>query len=180
MLDINDGKKFENAWKTSVDRAGYFYHRLKDSAQSFGGTNNLRFSSKNPYDCFVFSGNKLYAIELKSTKGTFFSFWRSDFEDKEKHQTFMIHKHQIEGLDHARNYKNVIAGFVLNFRDTTNHTYFWDIKDFLNCTNNLDKKSFNEADVIKNNGLLINQTLKKVNYEYDVSKFVIDCIKHYI
>lgn len=169
---MNDGKKFENAWKSSVDKAGYFYHRLKDSAQSFGGTNNLRFSSKNPYDCFVFSGKKLYALELKSTKGTSFSFWRADFEDKEKHQTFLIHKHQIEGLKKARDFQNVIAGLVLNFRDTTNHTYFWDIGDFLNCTDALEKKSFNEADVIKNNGILIPQTIKKVNYVYDVSELI--------
>ena len=77
-------------------------------------------------------------------------------------------------------FANVISGLVINFRETTNHTYFWHINDFLEYTNKLDKKSFNENDVINGNGLLINQTLKKVNYEYDVKKFVDDSVKKYI
>lgn len=180
MNIINDGKVFENAWKKSVDKAGYFYHRLKDSAQSFGGSNNLRFSLKNDYDCLVFAERYLFTLELKSTKSTSLTFWREDFEDKTKSQNFLIHKHQIQGLSNADKFAEVVSGLIINFRETTNHTYFWHINDFLEYTNKLDKKSFNENDVINGNGLLINQTLKKVNYEYNVEKFVIDCIKHYI
>lgn len=172
MIYINAGKDFENQFKQSVDKCGYFYHRLKDAAQSFNQeNNNLRFSSKNPYDCFLYSYPNLFALELKSTKQTSFSFWREDFEDKEKKQTFLIHKHQIKGLDKASQFDGVISGFILNFR-YTNHTYFWDISDYLYCTNSLDKKSFNEADVIKNNGFIIEQTIKKVKYNYDIKSFV--------
>ena len=177
---INDGKVFENAWKKSVDKAGYFYHRLKDSAQSFGGGNNLRFSLKNPYDNIMFAKRYLFTLELKSTKGTSLSFWRDDFEDKTKSQTFLLHKHQIFGLVQADKFAEVVSGFIINFRETTNHTYFWHINDFLEYTNKLDKKSFNESDVINGNGLLIKQTLKKVNYEYDVNNFVVDCVKKYM
>ena len=180
MNIINDGKVFENAWKKSVDKAGYFYHRLKDSAQSFGGSNNLRFSLKNPYDNIMFAERYLFTLELKSTKGTSLSFWREDFDDKTKSQTFLIHRHQLEGMLKSSKFANVISGLVINFRETTNHTYFWHINNFLEYTNKLDKKSFNENDVINGNGLIINQTLKKVNYEYDVKKFVDDSIKKYI
>lgn len=128
----------------------------------------------------VFSGEYLYTLELKSTKGTSLSFWRKDFEDKTKSQTFLIHCHQIQGLINANRFANVISGLIVNFRETTNHTYFWHIDDFLEYTNKLDKKSFNENDVINGNGLLINQTLKKVNYEYDISQFINDSIKKYM
>ena len=128
----------------------------------------------------MFAERYLFTLELKSTKGTSLSFWREDFEDKTKSQTFLIHKHQIEGLANADKFAEVISGFVINFRETTNHTYFWHINDFLEYTNKLDKKSFNENDVVNGGGLLINQKLKKVNYEYNVEHFVIDCIKRYI
>lgn len=128
----------------------------------------------------VFSGEYLYTLELKSTKGTSLSFWREDFEDKTKSQTFLIHKHQIQGLSNADKFANVISGLVINFRETTNHTYFWHINDFLEYTNKIDKKSFNENDIINGKGLLINQILKKVNYEYDIYNFVQDSIKRYI
>jgi len=173
-IATNVGKDFESQFKLSVDKAGYFYHRLKDAAQSFDqSSSNLRFSSKNPYDCFLYAYPNLFALELKSTKQTSFSFWREDFEDKTKKQTFLIHKHQIEGLTKASKFKGNISGLILNFR-STNHTYFWQIDDFLNCTNLLDKKSFNEADVIINNGFLINQAIKKVKYNYDIENFVLE------
>ena len=132
MIIINEGKDFENQIKLSIEKDGYFYHRLKDAAQSFNPSqlSNLRFSSKNPYDCFLYAYPTLFALELKSTKSTSFSFWRADFEDKSKSQTFLIHKHQIEGLLNASKYEGVIAGLILNFRNV-NHTYFWRIDDFL-------------------------------------------------
>jgi penicillin-binding protein-related factor A (putative recombinase) len=76
-------------------------------------------------------------------------------------------------LEQASKYEGVIAGLILNFRNV-NHTYFWRIKDYLNCTNSLEKKSFNETDVINNNGHLIKQTIKKIKYNYDVENFVLE------
>lgn len=177
----NKGKIFEDSFKKSVDNCGYYYHRIKDSAQSFGNQNNgLRFSSKNPYDCIVFAKRYLFTLELKSTKGTSLSFWREDFEIKDKKQTYLIHKHQIKGLEKADTYADIVSGFIINFRETTDKTYFWHIKDFLEFSNTTIKKSFNEKDVINCNGLLIPQTLKKVNYIYDVESFVSSSIKKYI
>ena len=64
-LAKNVGKRFEENWKASIP-SDVFYYRLKDQAQSFGGCSNLRFSSKNPCDCFLFSSPYMYALELKS------------------------------------------------------------------------------------------------------------------
>lgn len=163
---MNKGKIFETAIKNSVPKDCYYF-RLHDPAQSFDQSSTLRFSLPNPYDCLLFCYPTLFALELKSTESTSMGFWREDFVDKTKKQTFMIKKNQIKGLDTASQFKGVVAGFLLNWRKT-NHTYFWNINDFLEFTNMLDKKSFNEEDVISHNGMLIEQTLKKVNYKYNL------------
>ena len=41
-------------------------------------------------------------------------------------------------------------------------------------TKDLIKKSFNEQDVINNNGYIIEQTLKRVKYTYNIQKFISD------
>lgn len=173
---MNEGKEFENDWKKSVNRTGYFYYRIKDSAQAFGNNkemSGLRFSLKNPFDCFIFANKWLFALELKSTKSTSMTFYRGDFIEKGKNQTFMIKEHQIKGLSDTYKYPDIIAGFILNFR-TSEKTYFWRIKDFLEFSENTEKKSFNEEDIINHNGYIIPQIKKIKHYNYDVTKFVND------
>lgn len=141
------------------------YYRLKDDAQSFGTNDKLRFSKKNPCDAFLFKTPHFYALELKSVASNSISFERS------KEEKGVIHYHQITSLEKFSTYENCVAGFVLNFR-TDNHTYFINIKDFDTMISELDKKSFNESDLLKYNPILIEQTLKKVNYKYNVGKFL--------
>lgn len=169
---MNEGKRFELAFKNSVPKDVYYF-RIPDPAESFSSIREgLRFTLKNPCDIFLFNPNTktLYALELKSTKDTSLSFWRKDFEDKTKKQTFMVRKNQIEGLQKIGNY-SIIAGFIFNFR-YTNHTYFQSINDFINMTKDSVKKSFNEADVYKNNGVRIEQKMMKSNFKYDVESFL--------
>lgn len=144
------------------------YYRLKDSAQSFGGSNNLRFSSKNPCDCFLYNYPTFYALELKSVGSSSISFERTK-EDKG-----VIHIHQIEGLSEFAKYKGVIAGFVLNFRHTDGNEicYFQNIYDFNNMIKVIGKKSFNEKDLMNNNAMIIKNEKKKVNYKYDIEQFL--------
>jgi len=101
------------------------------------------------------------------------TYYREDFENDGSKNTYMIKKHQLKGLQKAAEHKGIISCLILNFRKT-NHTYFLQINDFINMTSSLDKKSFNENDVIKNNGLLIQQTLKKVKYKYNIKKLIED------
>ena len=105
----NIGKKFENNWKASMPN-DIFYYRLKDQAQSFGGASKLRFSLKNPSDCFLLKSTTLFALELKSVCTSYINFERT------KEEKAVIHFHQIEGLRNFSRYKNIIAGFALNFR----------------------------------------------------------------
>lgn len=97
MIVINAGKKFENAIKAAIPPR-ILYHRLKDSTGTFSGGSNLRFSSKQPCDMFMFDGEKrlLYTLELKSTSGSSISF--EDIHCNEPQPSRMIHKHQIIGL----------------------------------------------------------------------------------
>jgi len=175
MKIINAGKDFENQFKASVNELIY-YQRINDPAQSFNQTNNLRFSLQNPYDCYMYFYPSLFTLELKSTEGTSITFYRDDFIDKEnkdKKYSFMVKKNQIIGLSESAKFKGIISGFILNFRKT-NHTYFIHIADFNNMTKDLIKKSFNEQDVINNNGYIIEQTLKRVKYTYNIQKFISD------
>ena len=85
----------------------------------------------------------------------------------------MIKKNQLEGLAESNKYQGIVSGLVVNFRGV-NHTYFLHIDQANRLINNLDKKSFNEQDVINHNGYLIEQHLKKVKYSYNLEKFIED------
>lgn len=169
---MNEGKKFELAFKNSVPE-NIYYFRIPDPAESFSSIKTgLRFTIQNPCDIFLYNPDTktMYALELKSTQNTSISYWREDFEDKSKKQTFMIRKNQIQGLQKINRF-SIVSGFIYNFR-YTNHTYFQSISDFLEMTKDSTKKSFNEADVFKNKGVRIDQQLMRSNYKYDVEKFM--------
>ena len=172
---INIGKRFENNFRDSVSD-DILYYRLKDSAQSFGNSNHLRFSSKNPFDCLLYKSPSLFALELKSVGTSSISFERS------KDEKGIIHYHQIQGLNEWGKHEGVIAGLILNFRhkDGNENCYFVHIQDFVNMVQTLDKKSFNEKDLCNYNPLIIKSEKKKVNYRYDISKFIIEAQEKYM
>lgn len=171
VIFINTGKIFEQEIKSSIPENCYFF-RIADPPQSFTqDSSSLRFSLQNPYDCFIYSYPNFVALELKSVESSL-TFYREDFvSDKSKKQAFNVKKNQIKGLQKAAEHKGAIAGLIINFRKS-NHTYFIEINQFVKMTNVLTKKSFNEKDIIQNNGLLIEQKLKKVHYSYNIEKFL--------
>ena len=100
-------------------------------------------------------------MELKSTQSKSFSIQSIQIEKGKD-----IKYHQIQNLLKASAYDGVIAGFVLDFRES--NTYWINIKDFCEFNDNTTKKSINEQDVIEHNGVLVHKTKLKVNYRYDV------------
>ncbi|MDD4779033.1 MAG: Holliday junction resolvase RecU [Tissierellia bacterium] len=163
----NEGKKFEEDFKNSIDESKIYYYRLRDSASSFGGGNDsTRFSIKNDYDCFIYLSPNYFPFELKSKQNTSVGIQKTK-EEKGKD----IKLHQIEGLTKASQYEGIYAGLLLNFR-STEHTYWLDIKNFNRFNEGTNKKSINENDVIEYGGLLVPQTLKKVRYRYDIDKMI--------
>lgn len=169
-MTINPGKIFENNWKKSIPD-DVLYYRLKDSAQAFGNMKNtLRFSLKNPCDCFLFTSPFLYTLELKHTSSNRISFERTKSEKNK-----MIHYHQIKGLTEFDKYPNTISGFLFNFHhknDDVEILYFQYIKDFNLMISKSSKKSLNENDLINNNAIIIPSKKMITNYKYDVNTFL--------
>ena len=167
------GKQFEADFAASVPKRAYF-QRIKDPAQSFGGGENTRFSLPNPFDCFMYAYPNLFVLELKTAAGAM-SFWGKDSENDTLKHTYNIKRNQIKALQEASNYRGVIAGFVLNFRNE-NLTYFLEISKFLELTDTIDKKSINQIDVSLC-GILIPQKKLKVHYKYDVAHLIDEVAK---
>ena len=175
MNDIkNEGKIFEDSFVNSCPDY-VLVKKLNDNAAGWSGGNNTRFSSNNECD-FIMSNDRtrtLYGLELKSTKDKSLTFWREDFEDKNKKQTFQIRKCQILGLKKWNAHLGVF-GFVFNFMSEKNETYFFIIYDFLIYTEKLDKKSINIKDIRKMNPIKIENNLVRTRYKYDIEKFMQD------
>ena len=112
----------------------------------------------------------LYALELKSTQGSL-TYYRGDFEDKTKHQSFMIKKNQILGLQKWSSHC-MVCGFLFNFRNKSNRTFFVMIDDFIEYTSALSKKSINIDDVLQMNPIEIHNEKKRTRYRYDIERFI--------
>lgn len=164
----NVGKIFEDSLKSSVPSYALLY-RLPDSAQVFGGSNNLRFSKKNPFDFLLWDSKRhtLYALEAKTVGNKTISFERTK-EDKG-----VIHLHQIKGLSEWNKYNGITAGFIIEFRGIEK-TIFIDIDSFKELTEKIAKKSINYNDIIANNirFQLIPQQRKRTRYTYDLDNFL--------
>lgn len=131
-----------------------------DNAASFGNGNNTRFASSNICDYLLFDDDSrtLYLLELKSTQSTSLPL-------------SMIRDNQIKSLQEASEH-NLVAGFICNFRNENNDTFFIEICDFVKMMENIDKKSFNINDLKNNNAIQINSRKKRTRYTYDIQKFV--------
>ena len=116
----------------------------------------------------MFDGHHLFCLELKTVAGKSLSFERTKKDKGE------IHLHQIEYLKSCLNYKNIIPGLIIDFRGTDN-TWFLHINQWDALINSITKKSFNESDLLSySHPLLISKKKMKVNYRYDVKKFIVD------
>lgn len=169
--NTNPGKQFEKDFSSSIDENIIFLHRLKDTAQSYNQSKDTSYTWNNPCDYFLFNGKMFFCFELKSTKSKSISFQRNK-EDKSKR---MIKWHQIEKLTKFSDYKNVVSGFILNYRDEKNdtqRTYFLSIKDFNKIRLSTEKHSINEVDILLNNAVKISGHIKKKYWHWDVDEFL--------
>lgn len=144
---INYGKRFEEDFSSSIPDYCYI-HRLKDSAQSYNDSEETSFSWDNECDFFIWNSNaRLFcAIECKSTKGKSMSV-QSDKKEKGK----IVKLHQIESLEKISKYDGTMSGLMLNFRDENDDNqrmYFIEINNFVNMMRLINKKSFNEIDLL--------------------------------
>lgn len=168
----NPGKVFEECFIKSVPEEYCWHKRLNDNAASWGNGFNTRFASDNECDFLLFDcrTRTLSALELKTTQDRL-TFWRKDFDKDGKKHTYNIKKNQILGLM-AWNKYLMNCGFVINFRNNDNRTFFIPIDTFVSYTDDLEKKSINMNDVLDMDPIEIDSYKLKVNYRYDVPAFL--------
>ena len=106
------GKKFEQIIKDSIPKE-WFVYRLRDQASAFGDKEKTKFTVSNICDFMIFDGVKLGLFELKTCQGKAFSF-----DDRAMKQ--------YERLKKETGKKNLITGFIINYRDY-DITIFYDI-----------------------------------------------------
>ena len=166
----NIGKVFEDNIKASMPKDVMVY-RPPDQAQAFDmSSTKLRFSRHSPADYFIFDGNKnlFLALECKT------SFERT------KDDKGIIHHYQIKSLNDLSNYHRVISGFLLDFRKSDN-TYFLHISDMNKIIEAIDKKSFNEKDMLTIcSPILLEKRKLKVNYRYNIEKLLEEIENKYV
>lgn len=155
----NEGKKFEADLKSSVPDTCWLY-RLRDNASSFANGTNTRFTSSNICDFILFDdmSKTLFLLECKSTKGTNIPL-------------SMLRDNQIRGLKEAGKHK-LVSGFLINFRNEKNDTYFILIDNFLDMVSNVKKKSFNKKDLENFGAAKIESTKKRTRYTYNIQKMI--------
>lgn len=159
IIAQNQGKRFEQDIKDSVPNTCWIY-RFRDNAASFGNGTNTRFTSSNICDYLLFDDKSrtLYLLELKSCQNTSIPL-------------SMIRDNQIKSLQEASEH-NLVAGFICNFRNENNDTFFIGIRDFVKMMENINKKSFNIKDLRSNGAIRIDSLKKRTRYTYDIQKFV--------
>ena len=171
----NVGKRFEEDFQKSVP-SYCFVHRLKDSAQSYNNSRATSFTWDNPCDFFLYDSNAhlLYAIECKTSKYKSMSVQLK----KDDNSSSMVKFHQINSLEKMSGYDGIIPGFFFNFRHFEGEenyfeaTYFQNVKDFITMMNNIDKKSFNELDLLTNNAIKIFGSKKRTRYTWNIDEFL--------
>lgn len=174
----NAGKKFEETIKKSIETSTQFIIRLQDPPQSFIQSEYSKFSNQNPCDYILYDSQYriLMLLELKSTKYKSMNF-QLNIDDK---QNKMIKYHQIESLSKYSSYNGVLSGFLFNFRDEKNkieRTYFQNVIDFNKMISLLEKKSFNEIDLLMNNSIRLQGKKLRVNYIWDMKQLILDIRK---
>lgn len=174
----NAGKSFEEQLKQSAVDQGIYIYRIKDVPQLM--LKRGAKVSKNDFDTFIYKKPNLFPVELKSTQGKSISFSES-----------IIKNHQIKALEHAAQYEGLIAGFLMNFREWDNETYFIHIKDFVKlkyiAENQIKehtyKSKINKSSISLDNcreiGVPLLNRKKQVKYTYYVNKLLDDLIVRY-
>lgn len=170
----NVGKRFEEDFSKSIP-SDYYVHRLRDSAQSYNKNKKTKFCWRNECDFFIYRYPLLFAIECKTTKSKSMSVQLTDDKDENK----IIKYHQIESLKKISKHDGMIPGFFLNFRHFEGEenyfetTYFQHINDFLYMMNKINKKSFNEIDLLTiGKAIKINGHKKRTRWSWDIEEFL--------
>lgn len=152
----NTGKRFEDNFRESVS-GDLFFYRFRDGTSSWGGGANTRFQQTNICDCELFDGERLYLLELKSVIGKSLPFVN-------------IKEHQLKELVEASRYKNIVAGFLIEF-STINRCFYLSAKDMEHYIGNSGRQSIPLSYLIEK-GIEIEVQKLRVNSRFNIEKFI--------
>ena len=156
---MSPGKQFEADFKSSIPHEEVWYYRFRDGTANFSGqkNENVRFQAKNIADCEIYQYPSLFIFELKSTKANVLTF-------------SMVRDNQLKQMTEAAKHGGLNAGFIVNFREAK-ETYYISIQQYNHIKETLDRKSI-PIQVFRDRGILLDATLKKVHYRYNVTKLL--------
>lgn len=175
----NIGKIFESEIEQACEDQKIFYFRVRDVFIPAHLRMKIRVP-KNKYDSLMYYNNHLFTIEFKATdKAKSFSF----SED-------VIKQHQIENLKKATEYDGIVSGFIFNFRQTNNETYFVHIDDFLKYKNIAENKlthtyksKVNEKSIpigiCREIGVPVKNVKKQIRYRFYINSLLDELINKY-
>jgi recombination protein U len=156
-MPSNSGKRFEEDIKKSLPEWCWVY-RLRDSAGTWQGGDNTRFTSSNICDFIVMARDLLLLLELKSHTGTNFPI-------------SCIRKNQIEDMSKV-SHKKIKPYFLINFKDIQS-TYAVEASSLKDFIENTSRKSIPIKWCIEH-GTEIPSEKKRVRYRYDLGPILID------
>jgi penicillin-binding protein-related factor A (putative recombinase) len=174
-----EGKIFEQSIEISCEEQGIFYFRVRDVNLPQWARGKIKVP-KNKYDCLMFYKGFLFPVEMKSTKQKSLSF-----DEK------IIKQHQIDNLIEANTYKGVIPGFLINFREPVQKTFFIHIDDFIEykyiaeneIKNNKYRSKPNKKSIpisiCEEIGIGVLGDKKRTKYRWYVNKTLEEAIKRY-
>ena len=153
---MNEGKKFEEDFKKSMDKYNIWNYRLRDSSGSWSNSNGTRFTPKNICDYIAYNNGGLYLLELKSHKGTSLPYTA-------------ISDYQLKGLSNI-DYPGIKAYFIINMRDKEK-TYAIEAQKIKKYIETSERKSI-PISFMDDEGVEIKGIKKRSRYEYDVGKLL--------
>lgn len=166
MIMKNRGKIFEENFKRSVPE-GILYERFNDTGYIYGVNRdsyqhtNATFTVKNVCDCFIYDGNILLYLELKSHKGKSLPL-------------NCIRENQVKEMLKRQSYKNTIAGLLIEYSDLE-RVFYINIVDYYNFIDKNERKSI-PFEWCRNVGIELEIHKLRTNYRYNVSKLYEDII----
>ena len=153
---MNEGKKFEEDFKKSMDKYNIWNYRLRDSSGSWSNSNGSRFTPKNICDYIAYNNGGLYLLELKSHKGSSLPYTA-------------ISDYQLKGLSNI-DYPGIKAYFIINMRDKEK-TYAIEAQKIKKYIETSERKSI-PISFMDDEGVEIKGIKKRSRYEYDVGKLL--------
>lgn len=155
------GKEFEKDFFNSFPKE-FHVERVRDSNgyTKDKKTGDLKRMSglKNSCDFTAFNTPYYYKFECKST------------QNKTSLPFSMLKPYQVDQLNHDAKYKNLIAGFVFNFR-TISETYFISADKIYDFYHNSNKKSF-PISWVRENGIILPERIIRIRKRYDLSEIL--------